>query len=448
MKPTLTLTLLLLVVQAIAICCVTSVAAESPVATPAEVRLTGAWTVSVTVPGAQSVAAELKLAGPEIVTVTHEKHDRLPDFDAKTTAGWRKGVRLKGVIAAECTVEGLLDPTSVVVRAGLEPAAKTFQRGIDYEADLVSGTVGRLPQGAIAPDQPVYIDYQHTKQRIDSVVLNGHHQIVLKKGTPHASMPEPPALDAGQIRLANIYLPTRLDALSKDHVFPILETAYPETTANGSSVAETLLPESLKKLQSGEPLKILAWGDSVSTFNRYQSMFVERLKSRYPNAKIELVTEAWGGRNTGSYLSEPPGSEHNYQEKVLNRQADLIVSEFVNDAGLSEVQVEERYGKILADLRERDAEWIILTPHYVRPSWMGFSSQQNIDDDPRAYVQGVRAFAQQNQIAVAEGSLRYGRLWRQGIPYITLMENNINHPNVNGHRIFADSLMALFPKPE
>ncbi|WP_145171677.1 SGNH/GDSL hydrolase family protein [Rubripirellula lacrimiformis] len=448
MKPTLTLSTALLLTQAIAICCVTSVTAKSPIAAPAKVQLTGPWTVSVTVPGQQSDSAELKIPGPEIFTVTHEKFDRLPDFDAKTTSGWRKGARLKGVIAAECTVEGLLDPTSVVVRSGPEPAAKTFQKGIDYEADLVSGTIGRLPEGAIAPDQPVYIDYQHTKQRIDSIVIDGNDRIVLKTGTPHAAMPEPPTLDAGQTRLANVYLPARMDALSADQIFPILETSYPETPASGSSVAERLLPESLKKLQSGEPLEILAWGDSVSTFNRYQTMFVESLKSRYPNANIELVTEAWGGRNTGSYLSEPPGSEHNYQDKVLNRKPDLIVSEFVNDAGLSEPQVDLRYGKILADFRKIGAEWIILTPHYVRPSWMGFSSQRNIDDDPRAYVKGVRAFAKQNQIAVAEGSLRYGRLWRQGIPYITLMENNINHPNVNGHRIFADSLIALFPKSE
>ncbi len=445
MKPTLILTTVLLLSQSIAICCVTSVAAKDPITTPAEVQVTGAWTVSVTVPGPDAVAAELTIPGPEIVTVTHEKYDRLPDFDAKTKAGWRKGVRFKGVVAAECTVEGLLDPASVVVQAGLEPEAMTFRKGIDYDADLVAGTIGRLPQGAIAPDQPVYIDYQYTKQRIDSVVLDGKGRIVLKTGTPHTVMPEPPTLDAGETRLANIYLPARLDALTEDHLFPILETAYPEPPANGSSIAERLLPKSLNKLQSGEPLRILVWGDSVSTFNRYQTMFVERLKSRYPNAKIELVTEAWGGRNTGSYLSEPPGSEHNYQEKVLNRKPDLIVSEFVNDSGLSETQVEERYGKILADFREIGAEWIILTPHYIRPSWMGFSNQQNIDDDPRGYVKGVRAFAQQNQIAVAEGSLRYGRLWRQGIPYITLMENNINHPNVDGHRIFADSLMALFP---
>ena len=433
---------------AAAICGISSLGAAAQVTTPAEIRLTGDWTVSVTVPGTPPVTAELKIPGPDIVTVAHEKYDRLPDFDAKTAAGWRKGVRLRGVIAAECTVEGLLDPESLVVRAGPEPAAATFRKGVDYEADLVSGTVGRLPQGAIAPDQPVYIDYRHARMRIDSAVLSADGRIVLKTGTPHTAMPEPPALAPGETRLANIFISGRLDALTDDNLFPILETAYPEPAQTGLSVAERLLPKSLKKLQSGEPLKILAWGDSVTTFNRYQTMFVERLKARYPNAKIELITEAWGGRNTGSYLSEPPGSEHNYQEKVLDRKPDLIVSEFVNDAGLSETQVEERYGKILADFRKIGAEWIILTPHYVRPSWMGLSSQRNIDDDPRAYVKGVRLFAQKNQVAVAEGSLRYGRLWRQGIPYITLMENNINHPNVYGHTLFADSLMALFPKSE
>ena len=433
---------------AAAICGISYHGAAARGITPAEIRLTGNWTVLVTVPGTPPVAAELKIPSPDIVNVVHEKYDKLPDFDAKIAAGWRKGVRLRGVIAAECTVEGLLDPESLVVRAGPEPAAATFRKGIDYEADLAAGTVGRLPQGGIAPDQPVYIAYRHAKLRIDSAVLCADGRIVLKAGTPHAAMPEPPTLSPGETLLANIFISGRLDALTMDNLFPILEIAYPAPAVTGSSVAERLLPKSLKKLQSGEPLKILAWGDSVTTFNRYQTMFVERLKARYPNAKIALVTEAWGGRNTGSYLSEPPGSEHNYQEQVLNRKPDLIISKFVNDGGLSEAKVEERYGKILADFRKIGAEWIILTPHYVRPSWMGLSSQRNIDGDPRAYVKGVRLFAQKNQVAVAEGSLRYGRLWRQGIPYITLMENNINHPNAYGHTLFVDSLMAIFPKSE
>ena len=429
-------------------CGISSVGAAVPLMSQAQIRLTGDWTVSVTIPGPPPVVAELKIPGPNIVTVAHEKYDKLPDFDAQTTAGWRKGVRLTGVVAEECTVEGSLDPESLVVRAGPESAAVTFRKGTDYEADLVSGCVGRLPQGGIAPDQPVYIDYRYARMRIDSAVLSADGRIVLKTGTPHAVTPEPPTLAVGETRLANIFVSGRLDALTEDNLFPILETAYPEPAETGLSVAERRLPNALRKLRSGEPLKILAWGDSVTTFHRYQTMFVQRLKARYPNAKIELVTEAWGGRNTDSYLCEPPGSEHNYREMVLDRKPDLVVSEFVNDGGLSEAQVQERYGKILADFREIGAEWIVLTPHYIRPSWMGLSSQRNIDEDPRAYVKGVRLFAEENQIAVAEGSLRYGRLWRQGIPYITLMENNINHPNVYGHTLFADSLMALFPKSE
>ena len=209
----------------------------------------------------------------------------------------------------------------------------------------------------------------------------------------------------------------------------------------------------MEKLRSGQPLRILAWGDSVTVgtylpdweHQRWQEQFVTRLRTRFPKAQIELVTEAWGGRNTGSYLAEPPGSEHNYGEKVLARKPDLIVSEFVNDAGMNEAQVEQHYGKLLADFKAIGAEWIILTPHYVRPDWMGLTQELEIDDDPRAYVKGLRQFAAKHQLALADASLRYGRLWRQGIPYSTLMLNSINHPDARGMSLFADSLIGLFP---
>jgi hypothetical protein len=141
-------------------------------------------------------------------------------------------------------------------------------------------------------------------------------------------------------------------------------------------------------------------------------MFVDRLRERFPAARIELVTEAWGGRNTGSYLAEPTGSEHNYQEKVLDRRPDLVVSEFVNDAGLSPEQVEERYGRLLADFRGINAEWIILTPHYVMPSWMKLESQRQIDEvglhrlDPRV---GALDVPDRRLVVVDGHHLRSGR---------------------------------------
>lgn len=98
---------------------------------------------------------------------------------------------------------------------------------------------------------------------------------------------------------------------------------------------------------------MLAWGDSVTDGgylpqpgrDRWQEQFVSRLRARFPEARIELITEAWGGRNTGSYLAEPPGSPHNYREKVLGAQPHLVVSEFVNDAGLDVAGVQTHYAR-------------------------------------------------------------------------------------------------------
>lgn len=76
---------------------------------------------------------------------------------------------------------------------------------------------------------------------------------------------------------------------------------------------------------------------------------------------------------------------------------------------------------------------------------MGLSRERDIDEDPRPYVAGLRAFAVNHRVALGEASKRYGRLWRQGIPYTTVMLNSINHPDASGMKLFADALMELFP---
>lgn len=419
----------------------------TPVAT---VQRVGDWQVEVKTPQGQ---ARLEVPPATIVAVKAEKYDRLPPYNPKAWAGWQRGVRLRGVIAQECTNRGLLDPASLELRAGPEANAQRFELGKDYAADLEWGSIARLPEGRIGPQQPVYVDYRQGLLRIDAVVQTQAGGIELRQGQPHVAAPVPPALADGERRLANIFVPARISKLAPEHLFPVLEAVYPEPPKPSPTVAEKLLPKTLEKLRTGQPLRILAWGDSVTVGsfvpeperNRWQAQFVARLEERFPQAKIELVTEAWGGRSTASYLAEPPGSEHNYQEKVLGARPDLIVMEFVNDAGLKPAQVEERYSKFLADFHGLGAEWIILTPHYVRPDWMNLTGEREIDDDPRPYVTGLRQFAAQHQVALADASLRWGRLWRQGIPYSTLMLNAINHPDPRGMKLFADALMALFP---
>ena len=385
---------------------------------------------------------------PPMISVTAEKYTAIPIFNPKA-GGWVKGAQLRGVKAQETTSPHLLDEASFTLRAGPESDATLFTKGVDYEADLSWGTFGRLAAGRIKPDQEVYASYRHAQLRLDAFVQSGDGKIVLRQGEPRAAAPAVPQVNAGERHLGNIYVPGFIARLEPEHLFPILERAYPEPPKSKNATVARLA----ERLNNGNPLRILAWGDSVTDgaylpdkqTERWQEQFVARLRERFPKARIELVTQAWGGRNTGSYLAEPPGSPHNYRETVLGAKPDLIVSEFVNDAGLKPAQVEERYLKLLADFKAIGAEWIILTPHYVRPDWMGLNREQDIDDDPRPYVAGLRQFAASHDVALADASLRYGRLWRQGIPYNTLMVNAINHPNANGMRIFADALMALFP---
>ena len=418
--------------------------------TPAQFSIVGDWQVRVTIAEPRSIEATLTIAPPQAVAVVVEKFEQLPIYNPNG-GGWNNGARLAGLLAQNTTTPFLLDADSLVLRAGAEESAELFRRGADYEVEPSWGTFGRLASGRIGETTPVFASYRYTPLRLDGVVLGADGRITVRAGEPRSAAPLPVAVQPGERLLGSVWLPGRVAKLSADHLFPILEMACPEPAKTSPTPAEKALPKTLAKLRAGAPVRILAWGDSVTECgylpkpDEWQEQFVARLRARFPTAKIELVTEGWGGRNTQSFLGQPPGAPHNFKEKVLDAKPDLVISEFVNDANLSPAQVEERYAPILADFTGIGAEWAILTPHYVRPDWMGLPREREVDDDPRPYVADLRAFAAAHPVALADAARRYGRLWRQGIPHSTLMVNSINHPDARGMKIFADALMDLFP---
>ncbi|MCA9089674.1 MAG: SGNH/GDSL hydrolase family protein [Planctomycetaceae bacterium] len=425
-------------------------------APPAEGKVVGDWEVLVTVPahdGQAAITQKLAVPVPPVLEVVDEKHAALPVYNAQGPQ-YARGARLNALLAESLTAPDLLDPASVVVRTGPGETGELMERGKDYEFESRWGGLGRLPEGRIKEGQPCWISYHHTLQHLDSIVLTADGKIVYREGVAKSTVPRQPELNGGERRLINVWFTRTTDKLNDNQLFSIQETEYPEPAAASPSIAEQRIPKTMAKIRSGEKVRILAWGDSVTDAaylsnrdqDRWQEQFVARLRKRFPNANIELVTEAWGGRNTGSYLGVPPGQPHNYQETVLDAKPDLIISEFVNDAGLNVDAVEARYSKLLADFEGIGAEWIILTPHYVRPDWMGLDRESDVDDDPRPYVKGLRLFSEKHNVALADAALRYGRLWRQGIPHNSIMINCINHPDPRGLKIFADALMQLFPE--
>lgn len=425
-------------------------------AEPGRLLVSGAWRITVTAgmhrAGSRTVRVArettLDVRPSTRVEIRDEKHDALPPFN-RDAPGWMRGVRLRALVTFETSAAGLLDPETLRVKAGPGEAA-AFHRDRDYAIDPVWATVGRLPDGSIAERGPVWLDYACGLHRLDCVVVDRAGAVRLIEGEPHAATPQPPSPRAGETVIANIWVPGRLAALSDECLYPILSTGATAQRSAGAPPASRLLPKTWKKLTAGEPLHVLAWGDSVTAGgqasdeeHRYQNQFVTLLSRRFPKASNRLTTAGWGGRTSDNFLQEPPESPYNFERAVLAPRPDLVIMEFVNDAWMSPEVVEQKYLKIKERLDSIGAEWVILTPHFVRPDWMGATTVR-VTEDPRPYTAGVRAFGKKHGVAVADAAARWGNLVREGIPYVTLLANSINHPDDRGMEIFAQALMDLF----
>jgi lysophospholipase L1-like esterase len=420
-----------------------------------QLKVVGDWQIQVS-PGVVTIRGEqvalpqsvtLTVAPATLVRVKDERYDNLPLFNDKA-APWIKGVKLRQLVTFETTAPDMLVPESFALKSAPGNTPK-FQAGTDYALEARWATLGRLPNGGILENQPVWADYELGRSRIDAVVVNRKGEVSLRQSAPHNATPLPPQPAQDEVTLANIWVPGRLSKLTDENLYPILEPKYRRQDIGATSAAK-LLPKMWAKLHDGQPLHVLAWGDSVTAggqasdeAHRYQNRFVTLLKQRFPKASIRLTTAGWGGRNSDSFLKEPPGAEFNFERAVIAPRPDLIVMEFVNDAYMTPEIVEQKYSYLLKRFQDIGAEWIILTPHYVRPDWMGVNTVR-VETDPRPYVAGLRQFAAKHRVALADASLRWGHLLKEGIPYVTLLSNSINHPDDRGHELFAQALMELF----
>ena len=426
-----------------------SAAAPGFSAGPAELKLVGNWSVEVKVsdtnPPPHQITTTLSVAPPTTITVSNELHSPLTGWTTGLP-GWAQPGLLR-IQDGTNTGLGALIAGSVQVTSTNVPHLQ-FTAGTDFNVDYQWGAVGRVAGGGIGAAQAVFVNYQFMQRRLDSIVLTPAGGLVLRPGVAHISTAQPPALLAGEQRIANIWVPAQLAKLTADNLFPILETSYPEPAKTSPTTAERWLPNTMAKLTNGQPLKILAWGDSVTAgpfgVIQWQAQLVSRLSARFPNANIQLTTLGWGAHTSTDFLNDTiPGDVCNYQEKVVAPAYDLVISEFLNDANLDVATVQMNYNQFHGDFQGIGTEWLILTPNYS--IFMNYTSELNLDADPRPYVDMIRQFATAHNVPLGDAAARYGRLWRQGLPFTTMMVNIANHPDSRGMAIFADSLMALFP---
>ncbi|HOV73832.1 MAG TPA: SGNH/GDSL hydrolase family protein [Candidatus Hydrogenedentes bacterium] len=430
--------------------------AAAPATIP--LHIAGPWAIEVG-PGSIHLAGKrvvvekavhLDIEPPALVKVTDEKYDRLPVFNEKAP-GWLKGVKMPPLQAEECSATGLLTPGSFRMKDA-PGSSRFFVAGEDYGFDEFWATFGRIEGGAIAENQPVYCDYEYAHHRLDSLVAGVDGVLRVVRGAPAQALALPPAVNAGETVIANVFISGETRKLTEESLFPV-DANLPPAYSGSIPVAERLLPRTLAKLREGKPVVVVAFGDSVTCgggvgankADWYQYQFQKLLQARFPKSPVTMLTAGWGGASSKAYLDSPRGSEHDFVRDVLEPKPDLVTIEFVNDAYLDEAGVAAHYAGVVGQLQQNGSEVILITPHLVRPDWMKVETMK-FDEDPRPYVRGLRQFGEAHGIAVADASAEWCALWRRGIPYITLLANAINHPDVRGHELFARVLLGLFPE--
>ncbi len=396
-----------------------------------------------------SVGASVTLTvpPPNVISFTNEPIT----LSADKPAGWAKGSRLKGANARDVNAFGAFVPGSLTIRRTLN--GETLKENEDYLLDAGWGHVGIGTNSHVTTKDTVYASYSCSLSRVDTVEISGTGKVTLKTGTPHISAPVPPPVDAGSLALANIYTPNGATTIKPDQIYPILET--PAQAITHSTPGR--IPRTLAKLKAGEPVKIVCWGDSVTAGGnaskpetRYVDVFAAGLRERFPKSKIDVENVSVGGSNSKQWLhpdkyrfgNQPPETTPTKFQRVIDAKPDLVTIEFVNDAGLKGEALEAAYNEILQQMQVLHAEVILITPHYTMWKMMGFDNMRDVEKRP--YVLDLRKFADAHQIALADASARWEHLWKEGLPYLTLLHNTINHPDDRGHRLFAEELWKCF----
>ncbi len=195
------------------------------------------------------------------------------------------------------------------------------------------------------------------------------------------------------------------------------------------------------KLAAGEPVKIVAFGDSITAGGDatlpgliFWNRWADELKRKYPAATITVKNGATGGDSTVQGLAR-------LQAKVLDESPDLVLVGFGmndhNQGGVPIPQFEENLKEIVTRIRQHtSAEVILFSAFPPNPRWK-FGTRRMAD-----YAAATERTARAVSCAYADVFGNWRALAARKQPE-DLLGNNINHPNDFGHWIYYRVLTSL-----
>jgi acyl-CoA thioesterase-1 len=209
------------------------------------------------------------------------------------------------------------------------------------------------------------------------------------------------------------------------------------------SAQSSLLAKTQAKLKAGEPVKIVAFGDSITAGGDatepkliFWQRWADALQEKYPRAKVQAINGATGGDNTIQGLQR-------LSEKVISQKPDLVLIGFgMNDHNVAGFGVPvDAFSKNLGTLIDRiraetGAEVVLYSTFPPNPKWHYGSHKMEV------YAAATEAVAREKSCAFADVYNNWNTILAQKKPE-DLLANNVNHPNDFGHWIYFQVLNGL-----
>jgi len=294
-------------------------------------------------------------------------------------------------------------PDGVVVRSTYLPdkTATIYEAGRDYVVDAAAGTISRTSTSRI-PD-------------FATNVLYG------KRDFDHSQFPG----------YGNLPFTVYVDYASDDTPIALAEPTD----------ATVKLARTGAALRSGKPLKIVAFGDSITAGGeassvelQYPFRYAAHLRATFPSADVTVENGATGGDNTEQGVAR-------LEEKVLSRKPDLVLVAFgMNDHNRGGVDVDrfaDNLRTIVTRIREKTgADVILLSTFPPNPDWHFGSKRME------QYAAVTQRVANEMNVAYADVHAAWMKVLDRK-DAASLLANHINHPNDFGHWLYAEVLKSL-----
>jgi lysophospholipase L1-like esterase len=211
---------------------------------------------------------------------------------------------------------------------------------------------------------------------------------------------------------------------------------------NPSDYLSDLKTELLKEWPKNKTINIVFHGHSVpagyfktpqvNTVSAYPNLFLNKLKTIYPYAVVNIIVTAIGGENSVA------GAER-FERDVLVHKPDVILIDYaLNDrrAGLDEAY--KAWTQMINQAKDKNIKIILLTP----------SPDQSVDYDLpdnelKKHTEQIIQLAKENQVALVDSYKAFEFLYPDKDQLSKYM-SQVNHPNERGHDLIANEIMEWF----